>query len=351
MPPTSRPQVAAEQPVATIRFRSHAPSEAQRAELWHAAVGQFYDVVKPKAAAPDAFHMDLATWNLGPMVAVQAEFGPREQSRSRRKIRGDQLDHFRLILQMRGALRVDANGKQVEVAPGQMLLTDMARPETYSTDAGESIVLFLPRDLVDEALSRPLDLHGLVPVGSTASLLGDHLRAVARHASGMTIREARAVATSTVQLIAGALEATPAARERARPVMESTLLRQICRYVDLHLSEPGLSAEQICKAFKMSRATLYRLCAPLGGIAAYVKERRLERVHALLASAGKRPYLVRLADDHGFSSAGQLSHAFKERFGYSPSDAYAQHAPALAIPARPHPRDDDFFAWLKGLRA
>ncbi len=149
-------------------------------------------------------------------------------------------------------MRLDAS----VIGPGQLVLMDLARPERFSAEAGSSIVLFVPRGLLDEAMLDPVPLHGPMPSGIAGSIVGDRLRSIVSNADAMTMREAQQLARSTMHLVGGLVSSAPEARQRARPVYEATLLRQLSRYVELHLSEPTLSAEQIAKSFKLSRATL-----------------------------------------------------------------------------------------------
>jgi AraC-like DNA-binding protein len=63
---------------------------------------------------------------------------------------------------------------------------------------------------------------------------------------------------------------------------------------------------------------LFRIFEREGGVANYVRDRRLLRVHALLAAPDQRRYLSRIAEDHGFTSATHFSRAFRAKFGYAP---------------------------------
>ena len=47
------------------------------------------------------------------------------------------------------------------------------------------------------------------------------------------------------------------------------------RYIDKHLDSPRLSADAIARCFGWSRATLYRLFEPDGGLMKYIQRRRL----------------------------------------------------------------------------
>ena len=113
-----------------------------------------------------------------------------------------------------------------------------------------------------------------------------------------------------------------------------------------------LGAASIGAALKVSRATLYRLFEPHGGVASYLRERRLLRIHATLCAPGPRRSLAAIAEDHGFQSAAQFSRAFRAQFGYSPSEAASAGQPLDAAPAAATepPRAESLAAWLRPLQ-
>lgn len=70
------------------------------------------------------------------------------------------------------------------------------------------------------------------------------------------------------------------------------------------------------------RAQLYRLVAPIGGIAEYIREQRLRRCLADLLSAGHaHRQIADIAYRWGFSDPISFTKAFKQRFGRTPSEA------------------------------
>lgn len=342
-----------------LRFTTAPHVGRQAFEVWQERVADYLDAsATRRLATVEAFRLQTTTWHLGDMLAAHSVFSEREQARLQRKVRTDPVDHYRLILQFEGTLRADADGRRATVGPGSLLLTDMARPEVFSFEAGSNVALFLPRDLVDEALPRPMDLHGLVPQGATAAMLCGHLRMLLAHLDQVRPDEAHALSQATAQLLAAAVAggASPAFQAPS-PAVEASLLRQACRYVDLHLTDAALSPQAIAAAFRISRATLYRLFEPYGGVAAFVRERRLLHVHALLAAPGQRHPLTTLAAAHGFNDASHLSRAFKQQFGYSPSETHGQAAarlqrvgPAAGSSGRTDTTTIALSDWLRGLR-
>ena len=339
-----------EQRLSTLRFDPDALRPEERFEAFSERV-RYYDVRRPSREVLSNFGVTASHWHLGGASAGRVRYAARDMVRSARHVRNDQLDHYRLIVQHEGTTELDSDGVRRTIGPGQIFLTDMARPESvHGASAGAYSVFFFPRDVIDEALPRPVDLHGLVPEGVPQAILGDHLGSVMRHLAHVTTREAAGLSQSLVAMVAATLAPSLVTREPARKAIEATLLRQACRYVELHLGEQDLNADRVAGFLRISRASVYRLFEPLGGVSAYVKERRLDRVHALLASSTTTPYLTRLADDHGFSSAAQFSRAFRDRFGYSPSDARGRTPIAVQAQDAPKTTETGLFDWLRGLR-
>ena len=301
---------------------------------WRQQLSGYADT-EPLAPDPREFRIHTRAWHFGDLVAVDAQLGARRQARTARKVRSGQLDHYRLILQTEGLLRLDADGERIVVGPGQIVLSDMARPEVYEADAGRNLVLYLPRDVLDEALPRPLDLHCLVPRGAGAAMFADYLGNLVRHASDLRSAQAATLSASTVQMLAAALAPTAHAAARAAPTIDSTMLRQACRYIELHLTDAELDATSLGAFLQVSRATLYRLFEPLGGVASHIRERRMVRIHALLAERRGPVHLGRIADDFGFRSASHFSQAFRRQFGCSPSEARELARPHAGSPPAP----------------
>lgn len=323
----------------------------ERFERWKASVGGTFSVALPDGMQADAFNYTITYWQLGGLLMNDLQFGARHQRRAARNIRGDQLDHYRLLLQTDGLLRSDAAGQAHTVGPGELLITDLAQEEIYESDGGANIVVFVPRDTLDALFPHAYDLHGVKPQGTVSRLLADHLRALASSSARIERASAPALASATLHLLAASLGPSTQSLGLARPALESSVLRQMQRYIDRHLSNNDFSADTLCRQFRTSRSTLYRLFEPLGGVAQYVKERRLARIHALLSASTGRIYLGRIADDHGFKGASHFSRAFREQYGYSPSEVRRQGVPVL--PSRPARTGDSvtgFQSWARSLR-
>ncbi|MEJ8855364.1 helix-turn-helix domain-containing protein [Variovorax robiniae] len=292
----------------------------ERFERWRVGQGSSYCASLPKGLRADQFHFDFAFLRFNKFLFNHASFAPRAQERTHRIIRQDQLDHYRLTLLNEGTLHSDADGVARVVKPGEVLVTDMSRPELFASSAGATVALFIPREVLDEALPRACDLHGFVLGGRVSQLLTSHMRGLMSVAPSLSAQEINPLGDATINLVAAAL--TPSARtlDHAKPIIESTLLRQVCRYIDLHVKEPGLSVTQLSGFFKISPATLYRMFASLGGVQGFITERRLARAHELLTSSSARVHLVRLSAELGFNNPTIFGRQFRNQYGCSPSD-------------------------------
>ena len=325
--------------------------EQDRFEIWSKSLAGVFRVPPPAPSDEARFHVHSEIWHLGEVLTSTSAFStPQSGVRDARMARTDQMDHYRLVLQLEGCFRLHAEGQSVEAMPGQAVIMDFAHAQSFDRDPGRSIFLFIPRELLDDALPPPLHLHGARPQGAAAALLSDYLQNLLRHLPAMGLAEAPAMARAAVSMVAAALAPTAHTLAMARPSLEATLLRQIFRYVDLHLTEDDLSPQSICSFFKISRATLYRMFEPLGGVAAYVKERRLVRIHDILCNSDRRQYLARLAQDHGFRSAAHFSSAFKQMFGYSPREVRLPSDTQLAAQRALPSSEPHFRNWLHSLQ-
>ncbi|WP_179106941.1 helix-turn-helix domain-containing protein [Variovorax sp. KK3] len=336
-----------------ISFRS---SDLPSSEVRDHVRGRFassgnYELLLPEQPI-DPQGIEHQGYMLGGMVMMTRRNVPHALVRDERLIRTSQVDHYTLNLplsQSAPSRYTMAEGRTIEFGMGAPLFADLAHPLRFEFAAGSDLSLFIPRDALDEVLSRKVDIRGVVPRGVAGALLGDHLRMLAASAETMTLPEAQAVSRATLHLIAASIAPMAESLALARADFEHLLARRIGRYIDANVQDPELSAQHICAKFALSRSTLYRLLEPMGGVTSYIRERRLARIHAVLAKPHQRIHLASLADDYGFKSASHFSRAFRDQYGYSPKAVRAMAVPAadtkLALPT-----DNGFSDWLNAIR-
>jgi AraC-like DNA-binding protein len=91
----------------------------------------------------------------------------------------------------------------------------------------------------------------------------------------------------------------------------------------------------------------------LGGIADYIRERRLNRAFLRLSSVGNgRGAVSKLAYMNGFASEAAFSRAFRQRFDMNPRDAIVEASQRAASKSYLVDADANWMqAWLAGLHA
>ena len=298
------------------------PADAAFA-LWSEAM-EGYDVVRD---APDgAFSAHAEAWMLGPVVLSRSRVGAVRLARSPSRILRDRLDHYSFALPMEGDWRISFDGREMRSLPGVVTIFDNSRPYVAIGSRLDLIVALIPRAAIELALGT-VDLHGRRLEHPAGRLLADHLTLLVNHLPSLTEAEAPHVAQGTLALVVSCLRASLRPPPRARP---ATLARRAARLIDSDLGA-NLTPEVLQAKLNLSRATLYRVFAPLGGVASFIRERRLVRVHAMVSAGGAQP-VKRLAAELGFASGTHLTRAFRARFGYSLS-ALRARAGAHAAPA------------------
>lgn len=99
-------------------------------------------------------------------------------------------------------------------------------------------------------------------------------------------------------------------------------MRAISRYVRSRVRpfEDGPSEAELCRRFGISRATLYRDLASVGGLKTFVSGIRLEQARRDLETAtSARGVVRRVAERWGYYDPSHFNTAFSRKFGRSPS--------------------------------
>jgi AraC-like DNA-binding protein len=224
---------------------------------------------------------------------------------------------------------------------------DMARPSTAVTTDIDNLNLVLPREALDD-LMPPFDMHGLVLQGGMAALLRSHLIELATHLPSFAAADARRLADVTLSLVAACIAPSNGALARARAPLKTAVLAEVRRHIDRHLHSPELTPQSISQALGLPRSTLYAICQPVGGVAAFIQRRRLRRVHSLLIDPREQRRIAEIAHQYGFTNEAHFSRAFRRAFGYSPREA--RQAGGQNLPggggASGH---DSYEAWMRRL--
>jgi AraC-like DNA-binding protein len=295
-----------------LQFDSALMAPRERFDAYHALYAAGADVTR----SGGGFGARMRGWRLDRSIIYDRQLRGVGHARDAARVRRDSLDHVTLTLVVEGEFHADAGDGFRRIAPGELLLLDMTRPMRNRVPAAHIVTMSMTRDRIARLVRDPRRLHGRVIPAAQAVLLADHMRSLARNGAEVSPAMLMPLARVGLDLLGGVL-ATDPIRERPTHMMAERIDRARA-YIEERLFEPALGPEAVMARFALSRATLYRDFQQWGGLASYIRSRRLEVLGERLADRGERRSLADLADLLGFSTEARLSEAFLARFGMRP---------------------------------
>lgn len=337
----------------TLSFRERALGQS-RLEEWRELVSPLWDVAVSEDEA-SRFSFSAEVLHLGNCILGNTAAHALETRRSSGLIGRMGVDHIMVQLRLSGTYWLQAGASEALLAPGDIAVVDMSRPFASRSTDYEAVTLAFPRNLWASVEQDQDELHGAVIRGASplGVLVGGHLRAFSAQASHLSPQEASAAVEGTANLIAACVR--PRARPRSlREAPRVATLIVLRRYIDANLASPDLSADHLARRFGLSRSALYRLFQPVGGIATYVRRRRLARAYDDLSwAAGSGPVRIgEVARRWGFESPTHFVHAFRQEFGCAPRDIRASNDAAILPQAAARAaRSAGLYGWVMDLAA
>lgn len=310
-------------------FEMHAAAGSERDfELWHWAVSPLFDLDALSRRDRGDFAMKSRGFYYSDMpISTFASSGSRFE-RSNRVIARAGLENIIVQVYAEGGYRFTAGGEERVAETGDIVAFDLTRPCTVRTsDAFRQMSIIVPRQLLVPLASNVDNMHGIVLRKETPlnSLLVAHMHALMAEGERVDIVAGAAMVRATAALVAACFGSSTETREHAAATLSSALLRRIRHGIDQNLADPTLGPDMLTRRFNLSRASLYRLFEPLGGVRAYIQMRRLMRIHQAISDPAlfHQP-IGTLAARWGFPDKTVFSRAYKTLYGVTPSDARAR---------------------------
>lgn len=242
----------------------------------------------------------------------------------------ERLDHVAVILLRSGDAYWRIGAEKCSLESGGLLFVDWTQHFELGLVRGsdvELVILWTPRARFQAPISQIGSLHGLALSGQSGSagVLASALWALAEHSRSLKAAELDALAGGFVEMAGRSLELLlQGADRRLTPEPLATFV-SLRNFIDANLASGTLDAGMVARAFGLSRASLYRLFAPVGGVASYIRKARLKRAYRDITSprlANKR--IGQIATQAGFGNVSSFNRLFVETFGISPSEARAR---------------------------
>jgi len=287
-------------------------------------LSHFLDVPISRQQLADGFSGTIDSYRVADLTFMDCRTDPVSQTRSVARISTDSVRQFVFHVAVEGRIETGAGPHPkrtaLQSAPG-ILALDMNQPMHMERSACRVQALFLPRELLESVLPEAESIHGRVIEyhSPLARMIPAHLADLCRNMPTMSAQEAYDAMHTCALLIAAAFGKETRLTGNARAAVRTAMFADARRYIDANLGQMELTPESVLAASQLSRPTLYRLFEPEGGLAAYIRNRRLhEAAYELHRYPNKA--IVEIAYGVGFNSASDFSRAFRRAYDMSPSD-------------------------------
>lgn len=278
-------------------------------------------VALPEGQEANDLFADVTMWPVGRAIVLRSHFRAMVWERTEAHVAADRLDHIQVHLTLSGTSDFLVAGRRIALKPGNVILIDCScAGHGVHVDDLESITVTIPRTEFHRFAVDLSVVNGLEFTGETRALIEAHLRALVAYLPNAELEEAERVIGTTIALFAACL---PQLKDTPRRISTDVTVETLRLFLVENALRPDCDVAYVQKTMGLSRSTLYRLAAPLGGISAYVTRCRLEHAASLIRSRGGQVSVARLAEACGFRSASHFSRLFSKRFGRSP-DQYAK---------------------------
>lgn len=224
------------------------------------------------------------------------------------------------------------NGDVISNRPGRLDFFHQTR-QFESIASGRRVQnLTLPLELLGLPRDEPVRLPSIPETSAIGQLVfaeWDDLYADLRFGAGQL---SNAKMARTVACLKIAIGVHPQ-REDVRVHARDALFRQICRFIEQNLEDPDLSTDMILHKHGVSRATLYRMFEPLGGVRNYVTHRRAASALFFISNShGRRGFVQAACERWGFSSPANFNRTIQRLFGNSPKALFLDRQGARREP-------------------
>jgi len=229
-----------------------------------------------------------------------------------------------VITQLAGNRRYMQNGSSVLLNPGDTTLIDSGRPWSSScgTDCAR-LYLRVPRWMMENRLRlREIPIaQRICGTRGAGAILSRLSQSLYEEAERFKEEEGAAAMDAYFQILSaciGRMESIAPSHPQLRP--------RIQRFIEDHLSDPGLRPAEIAEAADISIRHLHRLFSCSGcTLGGRIRQRRLEQCRNDLANPSlTRKTITEIAFSWGFSDSAHFSRSFRRQFGICPRTFRAQ---------------------------
>ncbi|MBB4123658.1 helix-turn-helix domain-containing protein [Martelella radicis] len=300
---------------------------------WREAISQLYVPTRddafrrPFRVDMNSFMLGIGT--LGRCISVEQPF-----SRSRAQIGRDGIDNYMVQIFRKGRCHARAPGGDITLDAGDICIFDNTEPLDTVNEDFDLMALAIPRSRLAPLLHDPDGQHyrrvrGDIPL---ARLFRSHVMDVYRIAPTMKAEDGPQVFSALVHFLAAVINGGRDLTGDQKTLLRKSLMQEVRQHIDNNLDSDKLTVEDISARFGMSRSRLYAHFEPHGGVAAFVRQRRLAAAYQKLTDPlAPQPKINIVATSVGFQSESAFIKAFRRQYGMTPGEAKRQPLVGAAL--------------------
>jgi AraC-like DNA-binding protein len=309
-----------------VVFHADAEPLTARAEYWQHILEDSFGPADLRVGGGLDARDQLRIGDAGAVRVTELSISSRnEAERTRTHIRQLDRELYKVHVHTRGRGRVEQDGRQTWLMPGDLTFADLTRPCRWAYSSAQFVSVAFPRALLPVSAEELRQLNGVRIPGARglSALLATLARQLPGHLDDCGPTERARLGTAVLDLVTAAVAARldhtrdvpPESRQRA-------LVMRVLAFIDERLGDPGLSPAAIASAHHISVSYLYKLFetqpAP---VAEWIRQRRLQRCRRdLLDPALRHTPVSTIAARWGFPSAAHFSRLFRAIHGLPPGE-------------------------------
>ncbi len=303
-----------------------APQQFLDCASWKENISNTFVPLEVSAADPKRFRSSVAVDSLGWMQVCEMRTGAQRVRRTRLLAERAEASGYKVTLQLDGRSEIRQAARTALLMPGEWGIYDTTRPyEVDVDDDAHFLVMQVPGKQSEAWLPAMRNAVGrsFRARHGCGRMAMDLLRVALSEHAHLSDSAARDAANAVMQMMGLDIsERAGGAGGQDQVEMRQAQLRRVQQYLVENLHDPDLSPATAAEALRVSRRYLYNLFALAATTPAdFILSARLERCRDMLADAAQTARQIgEIAFRHGFSDAARFSHAFRNRYGVSPSE-------------------------------
>lgn len=301
------------------RFTTSDQDKAHQFEYWRDNAQTFFDV-SLKDQEGEGFSVEIKGYDLGDIFITPVQLDAEATNRSTDIIRRYSLDHWILGFRQEGSSQIRSGDRILQSEAGTIAVRSLAVPFQANATRSKMLNVYLKRESFPDIANRLDQANNTIIDGPFGSLLREYLSAVETYLPILPISDVPVLTQSLKAIIRAGMRSTADSTFEARLPIAVSRFEMARKYIDAHLASPDLGPTALCLHLGISRRQLYYLFERRGGVANFIRRRRLEACHDAIANVANVQPINAIAYSYGFTNAALFGRQFRTEFGYAPGD-------------------------------